>query len=240
MSYSVLQTIQANTSGSATTLGIAITPHAIGNKIIAYVTAVAGAAPSITGVSDGTNSLVAIAGPAALGSTFGTFGVYCYDAVGTSAVTITATQNGASGPGISMQVQEVSGLTAGTSGILDAAAASTTGAALASPETGPAYTSTGAGDFMAVCYFGDGSGTTWAKDAAGSAYTAAAGNTSANAVADVGMAHKAAAPGAETTGIWDATGTASGYAIVAFAIKLPGGGGGPVLPNPVGATMVCG
>lgn len=221
---------QIGAGGTTLTATFAGTP-VTGNKIIAYITSANATPIGITSVKDGAgNSLTAVAGPVAAPQ-FAESGVYCYDVPVTPSGAITATFPSTSTA--NMLIQEVSGLAAGTTGALDAAATHNSGAASGSI-AGPVYSTAAVEEYLVVFYGDEGGGSTITVP---SGYTAEANNLNARTDSNLMVGYKNSAGGSETTGPWGST-VSSNYVDYALAFRLPGGAVTATAALPLGPVTV--
>jgi hypothetical protein len=205
-----------------TTANLSGTPSAPTKIICAVSVSWFSGAGTITGVSDGTNSLTLV-GRKTVASTVDV-SLWAMDStpdVGTKP-TITAT---ASGTGeISMLIQEVPGLAAGntTALMIDGTLASNSGSGGSSTGSAP-YSSTAAGEDLIGVYGDNGGPETWTVPAG---LTADPNSVNSNSRADIAIAYGSSTNGAESAS-WALTGSAAAWATLLVAFKLaPSSGGG--------------
>jgi hypothetical protein len=210
-----------NDSSSATVAATFSTANlTAGTKIIASVSIAASASQAITQVRDGAlNTWTQIGFAEATSPNFRASYLFALDTpagdVGAKP-TLTATCN-AGGCGLSIVLQEVSGLLAGnTTAMCDGAAVALTGITAATGS--PAYSSAAPGEYL-VCTYGD-----WTGSVTPAAVLPAKDGVTNNN-SDCAIEYGNSTGGAETTGYTGAP--TSGWALVAVAFKLSSSTSGP-------------
>src|SRR6202035_4100596 len=194
-----------------------------GTKIIAAVGCFLNghAASVITSVQDAASNPLTLIGRVTTGTTMDV-SLWAMDTpagdVGIKpAITVTAT----AGLGISLVVQEVSGLLAGnTTAMCDGTLASNSGTGGASTGS-PTYSSTASSEYLVSMYGDDGGPETWTKPAA---LTADPNDINSNSFATAAIAYGNSTGGAESAS-WALTGTATNWGTLLVAFKLAAGGG---------------
>ena len=210
MSWNVVQS--AGALNFATSISVTFTTANVssGNKIIAYVASASSTVP--TGVQDGSgNHLTLVASSVAVSPTGGAW-IYAMDVpAGDAGTKPTITASGLGSNGITIIVQEVSGLAPGSTAAIDGTAGTLTGTATSTGS--PSYSSAAANEYL-VCFFGDHQGATptalsspWVKDA-----------NSQTSQSHASLEYTNSTGGAETSG-WTATST-NGWEVVTVAFKL--------------------
>ena len=218
MGWAVVQSAKkAATSAIATTGAAAFgTNLSSGTKIIAAVSVPYG---TVSGVSDGTNSLTLIGRKTV--TNLLDVSLWAMDTpagdVGTKP-TITATLTNSAQS--SVLIQEVSGLLPGnTTAMADGTPGSNTGTGGASTGS-PAYTSTASNEYLVSVYGDDGGPETFTKP---TALTADANSVNANSYDDIAIAYGNSTNGTEA-GSWALAGTSADWATLLVAFQLAAAG----------------
>lgn len=218
MAWSVIQSASTSVDATSVTATFSTANLSAGSKIIvAAGSSNTASVPAISSVTaTGGNTLTQIAAASA-----GTARIYLYalDATGSGGTTMvgtkpTITATWASGGGLGLVIQEVSGLLAGnTSAMADGTPATLTGSTTTTGS--PTYSSTAVSEYLIACYADIGNGVT--VSIAGG-WTADAHNINGNTSSNNMVQYKNSTGGAETNGYTGADG--GGWAIVEVAFKL--------------------
>lgn len=232
MSWAVLQSgSNTVTSGGNGTFTFSTANLTSGSKIICWVVvSLSGITEPVTAVKDGSNNaLTQLASvPPGVGTNtwveLWAMDTPAGDAGSKPTLTATALPNF----GITMLVEEVTGLLAGnTSAMLDGTPATNTGTN--SPATNGAYSSTAVNEFLAGCYGDPGDGVTVSNS---TGYTPDTANVNASNFATCFVSYKNSTNGSESAS-WALSGAATdGWKTILAAFKLAGGGGGGGTPVP--------
>lgn len=225
MAWSVVQSASGTASSGLTlSVGFSTANVSSGNKIIAVVAfSCNSAGDTVSTVKDGAgNSWTQLATLNHSGTGRTVASIFALDVpsgdVGTKP-TLTVTCTGTSF-GISMVIQEVSGLLAGnTSAMIDGSVANLSGNGGSSTGT-PTYSSSVANEYLITTYCDDGAPTTVT---APTGYTKDTHSINSNSIADCLIAYKNSTGGSET-GSWALSGTAA-WVDFMIAFKLASGGG---------------
>lgn len=225
MAWSVLQS--ASNSGDASSIAATFSTANVqsGNKIIVFASGGGAGVPAISTVKDGANNSWTQIGAASGGNA--RHYIYALDVPAGDAgtkPTITATWAGAAG--LSIVIQEVSGLLAGnTTAMADGTAGTLTGSATTTGS--PTYSSSASNEYLVAGYGDIGNGVT-VVIAGG--WTADAHNVNASASSNCMVQYKNSTGGSETNGYTGAD--SGGWAIVEVAFKLAVTiTSGPALPS---------
>lgn len=219
MAWSVLQSANGTSADASSITATYSTANlSAGSKVIAYATSSnAASSPAISSVTaTGSNTLTQI-GSASQGNARAY--IYAVDSSGSGGTTMvgtkpTITATWASGGGLSLVIQEVSGLLAGnTTAMADGTAAALTGTAASTGS--PTYSTSAANEYL-VAVYGDNGNSATVSIAGG--WTADAHNQNSSGFSNCMVQYKNSTGGSETNGYTGADG--SGWAIVEVAFKL--------------------
>jgi hypothetical protein len=225
MAWGFVQSASGITFGTSISVTFTTANVSAGNKIIAVIASASSTAPS-TVQDGGGNPWTQIAAAINASPTAGLW-LYALDVPAADAGTKpTITASGLGSNGLSMVIQEISGLAPGnTTAMRDGTAGTLTGTA--SSTGSPSYASTAVSEYLVCCY-GDHQGASPAF--LGSPWTADPANTASQSHASV--EYRNSTGGAETSG-WTGA-SANGWAVltVAFKIAILPPAAGPVLRVP--------
>ena len=237
MAWSVLQSASFGAGSNVSSVSVTMGSNcSSGTKLIAYVSIVENNGFDVGSVKDGaSNAFTKIASVTAIGppgnnnDLYGTE-IWVLDTpagdVGIKP-TITATWASADSAGMSMLVQEVSGLAAGTS-CLDGTAGTSTGNN-AGPSGTPTYASSAANEYL-VAVLGAGGYGNFLTVTSPSGYTPDSNNTSGANFAESIVAYKNSTGGTESDGYSWSGGTVE-WAVILVAFQLPGAAAGAAVPQ---------
>jgi hypothetical protein len=219
VAWSVLQSASNSTSAGTVAATFSTANVQAGTKIIAIVSVGATTAPAVTSVKDAALNTWTQVGNANQANA--RVYIFALDTpagdVGTKP-TLTATSS--STPGLSIVIQEVSGLLAGnTTAMCDGSAATLTGTA--SSTGSPSYTSTASNEYLVSAYGDFGSGNTVVISGGWSADTH---NVNSSGNSNCMVQFKNSTNGAETDGF--TTADAGGWAVAEVAFQLAAAAGG--------------
>ena len=218
MAWSVLQSASNSADASSITATFSTNLSAGSKIIVSAGSSNSGGIPAISSVTaTGSNTLTQLAAASA-----GTARIYLYamDASGSGGSNLvgtkpTITATWASGGGLGLLIQEVSGLMAGnTSAMIDGTPGTLTGST--STTGSPSYTSAAANEYLIACYADIGNGVT-VSTAGG--WTADAHNVNGSSSSNNMVQYKNSTGGSETNGYTGAD--TGGWAIVEVAFLLP-------------------
>ena len=237
MAWALLQSASAPASGFASSKSVTYGSNlSSGTKLIACVGLASSGGITVASVKDGAgNSFALVKAQAAGSGGLENTSVWQLDTpagdAGTKPV-ITATASSGT-PDMSILVQEVSGLAAGTTNaaVIDGTpgAASGTGG---SSTGSPAYASSVSGEYLVAVYGDDGGPETFTRPAA---LTLDANSVNSSSFADIGIAYGNSTGGTEA-GSWALTGTSADWAVILCAFKL-GAAFTPALSRPRGQAV---
>lgn len=246
MAWSVIQSAVANSVvTSATTVAVTYSTANLssGTKLFAVVSAVSTSStiPTQSSVKDGAgNSFTQqySASQGSAGSGFYTCGVWAIDTpvgdVGTKpTITFTFTNTGSANEKAGIWIGEVSGLLAGSSGIVDGTAGvlNVSGGHASGSIGPPTYASSAANEFLLYTYADNGIPETMTGPAG---YTLDSQGINSSATGDLLVAYKNSTSGTES-GAWSASaaytsGDGGSYVMAAFQLAA---GGSTTTPSPI-------